>query len=84
MLGLAAIPFLPTSFTQRMETIQGYQADESANTRLAVWGWTLDYVSRRPFGGGFGAYRQNQIQVQTTNVAGRRRHAVGRDHHPGR
>ncbi len=70
MLGLAAIPFLPTSFTQRMETIQGYQADESANTRLAVWGWTLDYVSRRPFGGGFGAYRQNQIQVRTTNVAG--------------
>ena len=27
-----------------METIQGYQADESANTRLAVWGWTLEYV----------------------------------------
>lgn len=69
-LGLAAIPFLPSSFSQRMETIQGYKADESANTRLAVWGWTLDFVSRRPFGGGFGAFRQNQIQVQTTNVAG--------------
>jgi probable O-glycosylation ligase (exosortase A-associated) len=70
MLGLAAIPFLPNSFTQRMETIQGYQADESANTRLAVWGWTLEYVSRRPFGGGFGAYRGNQIQVRTTDVQG--------------
>ncbi|MGQ0661277.1 DUF5935 domain-containing protein [Sphingosinicella sp.] len=69
-LGLAAIPFLPSSFSQRMETIQGYQADESANTRLAVWGWTLEYVQSRPFGGGFGAYRQNQIQVQTTSVAG--------------
>lgn len=70
MLGLAAIPFLPSSFTQRMETIQGYQADESANTRLAVWAWTLDYVHTRPFGGGFGAYRQNQIQVRTTDVMG--------------
>jgi len=65
LLGLAAIPFLPSSFTNRMETIQGYQADESANTRLAVWGWTLEYVQTRPFGGGFEAYRQNRIAVQT-------------------
>lgn len=70
MLGLAAIPFLPTSFTERMETIQGYKADESANTRLAVWGWTLQYVQTRPLGGGFGAYRQNQIQVRTVDVSG--------------
>jgi len=69
-LALASIPFLPSSFTQRMETIQGYQADESANTRLAVWAWTLDYVQRRPFGGGFGAYHQNRIQVSTTDVRG--------------
>jgi O-antigen ligase len=68
LLGLAAIPFLPASFTNRMETIQGYQADESANTRLAVWGWTLEYVQDHPFGGGFEAYRQNQIQVQTVDA----------------
>lgn len=69
-LAVASIPFLPNSFTQRMETIQGYQADESANTRLAVWGWTLEYVREHPFGGGFGAYHQNRIQVQTTDVRG--------------
>jgi len=68
LLGLAAIPFLPSSFTSRMETIQGYKADESANTRLAVWGWTLGYVQDHPFGGGFEAYRQNQIQVQTVDA----------------
>jgi len=67
-LGLAAIPFLPQSFTSRMETIQGYQGDESANTRLAVWGWTLGYVRDHPFGGGFEAYRQNQIQISTVNT----------------
>ena len=68
LLAAAAIPFLPQSFTTRMETIQGYEADQSANTRLAVWGWTLDYVQSRPFGGGFEAYRQNRIQVQTVDA----------------
>ena len=68
LLGLAAIPFLPSSFTDRMETIQGYQADQSANTRLAVWAWTLDYIQTRPFGGGFEAYRQNRINVQTVDA----------------
>jgi probable O-glycosylation ligase (exosortase A-associated) len=64
LVGLAAIPFLPQSFTERMGTIQGYQADLSANTRLAVWRWTLDYVERNPWGGGFEAYRQNRIDTQ--------------------
>ena len=68
LLGLAAIPFLPTSFTSRMDTIQGFQADESAGTRLAVWGWTWNYALDHPMGGGFEAYRQNRIQVQTVSA----------------
>jgi probable O-glycosylation ligase (exosortase A-associated) len=68
LLALAAIPFLPSSFTQRMETIQDIQADQSAGTRLAVWGWTWNYVQDHPLGGGFGAYRLNRIQVQTVNA----------------
>jgi len=68
LLGLAAIPFLPSSFTSRMETIQGFQGDQSANTRLAVWAWTWDYARAHPFGGGFGAYRSNRIQVQTVSA----------------
>jgi O-antigen ligase len=67
LLALAAVPFLPSSFTQRMETIQDIQADQSAGTRLAVWGWTWNYVQDHPLGGGFGAYRLNRIQVQTVN-----------------
>ncbi|HYI64038.1 MAG TPA: putative O-glycosylation ligase, exosortase A system-associated [Allosphingosinicella sp.] len=68
LLGLAAIPFLPSSFTSRMETIQGFQGDQSAGTRLAVWAWTWDYARAHPFGGGFGAYRSNRIQVQTVSA----------------
>jgi probable O-glycosylation ligase (exosortase A-associated) len=69
-LGAAAIPFLPSSFTNRMETIQGFKGDESAGTRLAVWGWTWNYALDHPMGGGFEAYRQNRIQVRTVSEVG--------------
>jgi probable O-glycosylation ligase (exosortase A-associated) len=65
LLTLASIPFLPGSFTGRMSTIQGYESDSSANVRLAVWGWTWNYAKEHPLGGGFGAYRQNKIEVRT-------------------
>jgi len=68
LLAVAAIPFLPSSFTSRMETIQGFEGDQSANTRLAVWSWTWNYALDHPMGGGFEAYRQNRIQVQTVNA----------------
>jgi len=62
---VCALPFLPSSFTNRMDTISNYQGDESASTRLAVWMWTLDYVKTHPFGGGFDAYRGNSFHYQT-------------------
>lgn len=69
--GLAiAVPLLPASFTNRMGTIRGYQGDQSASTRLAVWQWTLDYVAQHPMGGGFDAYRSNKIKVETTQQTG--------------
>lgn len=61
-VGLAAIPFLPSTFTDRMETIQEYEKDESASTRLAVWKWTWDFAQANPMGGGFDSYRVNKIR----------------------
>ena len=58
---LVAVPLLPSAFTDRMITIKNHQADESASTRLAVWGWTWNFAKEHPFGGGFEAYRQNRI-----------------------
>ena len=63
-LAMAAIPFLPESFTKRMDTLNEVNADESASTRLAVWKWTLDYVGDHPFGGGFDAYRGNSFRYE--------------------
>ncbi len=67
-LGLAAIPFLPSSFTERMGTIKTYKADASASTRIAVWTWTMEYVKTHPMGGGFEAYRQNKIRYEKVAV----------------
>lgn len=62
---LVAIPFLPSSFTERMDTISAYQGDESASTRIQVWKWTLDYVRDNPLGGGFDNYLANSFTYQT-------------------
>jgi len=71
-LGLVALPFLPQSYYDRMATIADPGGDESASTRVTVWKWTLDYVSARPFGGGFDAYRGNSFtyQMPITEVEG--------------
>ena len=67
--GLIVAPVLPSAFTARMGTIKEYKADESASTRLAVWKWTWDYAKQHPLGGGFEAYRQNNIRYDTVKVA---------------
>ena len=70
--GLIAVPLLPSSFTSRMDTIQNYQADNSASTRIAVWKWTWGYVRDHPLGGGFEVYRTNRLSfdVVRTQSAG--------------
>jgi len=60
-LGLVALPFLPQTYYDRMATIAEPGGDESASTRVAVWKWTLDYVEKKPLGGGFDAYRSNRF-----------------------
>jgi probable O-glycosylation ligase (exosortase A-associated) len=65
---VVALPLLPHSFTNRMETISTYQADSSATTRLAVWAWTWGYAQKHPLGGGFEAYKQNTLHVNTVSA----------------
>lgn len=67
---LVAVPFLPSSFTQRMDTIENYQGDTSAATRLAVWQWTWDYAKVHPGGGGFDSYRSNSFTYDSVQREG--------------
>ncbi|MEW5997551.1 MAG: putative O-glycosylation ligase, exosortase A system-associated [Pseudomonadota bacterium] len=69
-LAVAAVPFLPQSYTNRMATIGEYKADQSASTRGAVWAWTWKYVQQNPGGGGFEAYLQNRVKFDTVAAKG--------------
>jgi probable O-glycosylation ligase (exosortase A-associated) len=63
-----AVPMLPERFIDRMGTIQTYQADTSASTRIAVWKWTWDYAGENPLGGGFEAYKQNKVRIDLVSA----------------
>jgi probable O-glycosylation ligase (exosortase A-associated) len=67
---VAAIPFLPQSYLERMGTITAHEGDQSASTRVQVWLWTLDYVSEHPLGGGFDVYLGNSFTYETRRVTG--------------
>lgn len=67
---VASIPFLPESYLERMRTITEHQGDESASTRVQVWKWTLDYVEKKPGGGGFSAYLSNSFTYWTAKRVG--------------
>lgn len=64
-VGTAAVPLLPQSYLERMNTIENHKSDQSASTRMAVWKWTIDFAKTHPFGGGFEAYRQNSVSYDT-------------------
>jgi putative inorganic carbon (hco3(-)) transporter len=70
MVAIAAVPFLPSSFTTRMDTIENYQTDESASTRVAVWQWTIEYAREHPLGGGFDAYLGNSFRYEKMQMDG--------------
>lgn len=50
-----------STWGQRMTTINTYNEDSSASSRIDVWKWTMKFVSEHPLGGGFDAYRFNGI-----------------------
>lgn len=61
-LGILLISDVSSSvWSSRMKTINTYDQDSSALGRIAVWKWTLEFVSEHPLGGGFDAYKLNRI-----------------------
>lgn len=56
--------FMPDSWRDRMNTMETYEQDESAMTRLRMWGMAIDIANANPvFGGGFDAFF-NEKQVR--------------------
>ena len=67
---VATLPFLPSEYVERMETITGFRSDESASTRIEVWKWTYNYALANPAGGGFDAYRGNSFTYDLPEISG--------------
>jgi probable O-glycosylation ligase (exosortase A-associated) len=77
---LALAGIMGANWSQRMSTI-GDSSEGSAMGRVAVWMWTLDYVSTHPFGGGFGVNSINEFTLPLENgtqltVKGKAAHSV--------
>lgn len=73
-----AIAFMPPEWTDRMNTIQEYQADQSATGRLDLWeiSWKLA-LSRPLVGTGFhGPYTQSVVDTVAPGGAARAVHSI--------
>jgi probable O-glycosylation ligase (exosortase A-associated) len=55
LLGFAMVAAMPENWSQRMDTIQTYQSDESALGRLSAWWVAFGIAKERIFGVGFNA-----------------------------
>jgi len=49
----AGLAFMPDKFSNRMETIETYEEDQSAYYRLNSWHFAMNFAAAHPLGGGF-------------------------------
>ena len=73
-----ALAFMPAQWTQRMETINTYQADESASERLVLWGISFQLAAARPLvGSGFtGPYQREVVDTVAPMGPARAVHSI--------
>lgn len=65
------------SWKERISTIKAPTQESSANTRILVWKWTLQFAGEHPQGGGFNAYVTNRFEDDDGNVSfGRAFHSI--------
>jgi probable O-glycosylation ligase (exosortase A-associated) len=73
----AAISFMPSGWMDRMHSIQTYQQDESAETRLTMWQTSLTMALERFTGSGFlGPYEQEVVDQFVPGAPARAVHSI--------
>lgn len=60
VLAFGLYQVVPDSYKARMDTIKSPTEESSAQGRILVWRWTLDFIKRYPLGGGFESYQANR------------------------
>jgi probable O-glycosylation ligase (exosortase A-associated) len=63
LIGALLFAFAPQRWHSRMSTIDDFNQETSALTRIRIWQWSLDFVRDHPLGGGFRAYEVSVIQM---------------------
>ncbi len=78
VLGVAVIAVVPQHWVERMYTIETYEEDGSASSRLAVWEGNFNLTLDRPiFGAGFRHYYNSDLYFQyTDDTATRSSHSI--------
>jgi putative inorganic carbon (HCO3(-)) transporter len=56
VVATALLAFMPSTWEQRMATIQTYEEDASASQRLQAWQTAINVANHQPLGGGFAMY----------------------------
>jgi putative inorganic carbon (hco3(-)) transporter len=74
----AAISFMPEQWFERMNSIEHYEQDSSANSRLAIWRAAADIGVARPLtGSGFlGPYDQQVVSSYSPGTQARAVHSI--------
>lgn len=75
---VAGIAFMPASWVERMNTVQSYEIDASATTRLALWDVSFRLALDRPLvGAGFrGPYTQSAVDTVQPGGPARAVHSI--------
>lgn len=72
--------FLPSSWTQRMSTLQSADHDESFEGRVSAWRTSTNIALARPLGGGFAAVEHTDVVQQYESAgslrAGKAAHSI--------
>jgi probable O-glycosylation ligase (exosortase A-associated) len=69
--------FMPQRWIDRMNTIETYSEDESAQSRLGMWHAAMAIASQRPFGAGFmGPYNQGVVNDYYPGIQARAVHSI--------
>ena len=65
--GMLLMAFMPDSWHQRMDTIDNYQQDASAQGRINAWMMTWNIATHNLFGGGFDIYEPSLFAAYAPN-----------------
>jgi probable O-glycosylation ligase (exosortase A-associated) len=63
----AVVPLMGDAWLARISTTFEPGKEQSANTRLEIWAWTIDLANRHPAGSGFMAYLGNRFEMRNAD-----------------